>query len=96
MAGEIELRIKLRVTDWARFEEVFEARVNTPMSGFDASDIAAMVLPDKVFEVLIGSNPDVGPDHLGLEIIDWKGTALSPLPIDPPIDLIDPARVFKK
>jgi hypothetical protein len=70
---------------------VFEARVNTPMSGFDASDIATMALPDKVFEVLVGSNSDVGPDQLGLELVDWKATPLSL----PPRIYADPLSVFQ-
>ncbi|MBS7671531.1 hypothetical protein [Croceicoccus gelatinilyticus] len=73
MNEEFVITMRVRVIDEDAFNKAFKNRVISPPdgpSGFDPLSAQVMTAPDRAYEVLIGSSPDVSPNELGLEIVD--------------------------
>lgn len=72
---DIIINLRLRVIDEAAFEAAFKERTGKGENGktwIDPVSLSEMDAGERAFEILIGSNHDIAPVNLGLELAEWN------------------------
>ena len=69
MSREIELFVRIRVTDEKAFAAACKRCADNPFIGMDEEDFAALEGAERVFELMIEKMDS--PDTLGIEFVTW-------------------------